>query len=98
MVSKLVEMPLESLKTNGLAQRCSRMILKYADAFAKLSLLLFEQKLDLTRLWPFTGYGAFVVGNLFAVRTSPQQRPYLAHALGQLMIYFHGLISTDLST
>ena len=78
MVSKLVKMPSESLKTNGLAQRCSRMILKYAGAFAKLSLLLFEQKLDLTRLWPFTGYGAFVVGNVFAVRISQQQKILLS--------------------
>jgi len=77
MASNLVKMLPDPSETDALAQRCSRMALEYASTFAKLSQLVLEQKLDITRLWPLTGYGAFVVGKVFAVRTSRHYEPMM---------------------
>jgi hypothetical protein len=78
MVSKLVHAPPNPSEKGDRAQQCSRMVLEYAAAFMKLLQLLFEQNLDLTRLWPLTGYGAFVVGSVFMVCSAAIQVHYRA--------------------
>jgi hypothetical protein len=44
-----------------------KIVLEQAVAYSKLLQELVTSDLDITRLWPMTGYGAFMVGSVFIV-------------------------------
>jgi hypothetical protein len=48
-------------------QRHTEMVVQQATAYVRLLKQFFALDLDITRLWPICGYGAFMVGNVFAV-------------------------------
>lgn len=54
----------------------AEIVLQQATEFVKLLQQFVAKDLDMTRLWPFSGYGAFVAGSVFMVRSSQ----YKCHA------------------
>ena len=48
---------------------CTRIVFDQALSFTALLKQLIEKNLDITRLWPFTGYAVFLVANIFLVGT-----------------------------
>jgi hypothetical protein len=46
------------------------MAVQQAIAFAELLHQFVAKGLDMTRLWPFTGYAAFIAGSVVVVRCS----------------------------
>ena len=50
------------------AQENNGAALQQAVSFVKLLQQVIANDLDITRLWPFIGYGAFVAGSVFVVK------------------------------
>ncbi|KAI9744383.1 MAG: hypothetical protein M1818_001912 [Claussenomyces sp. TS43310] len=73
MVPILSGYPVESPTSRESVQKNAEMVLQQATEFAELLQQFFAKDLDMTRLWPFSGYGAFVVGNVFMVYRSVMQ-------------------------
>jgi hypothetical protein len=48
-------------------QEHTRIVIQQAMAYVKLLQQFITCDLDITRLWPITGYGAFMIGNVFVV-------------------------------
>ncbi|KAL9069590.1 MAG: hypothetical protein Q9157_006102 [Trypethelium eluteriae] len=65
MVPILSGYPIEPPTSRELVQENAEMVLQHAIGFAGILQQFVERGLDMTRLWPFTGYGAFVVGSVF---------------------------------
>lgn len=69
MVPSLSGYPLEATDSGETVQQHTDAALRQASRFAELLQQFATKDSDMTRLWHFTGYGAFVVGSLFVVRS-----------------------------
>jgi hypothetical protein len=56
-----------SSKSSESVQEHVAIVLQQAIAYAKLLQQFITRDLDITRLWPISGYGAYMVGNVFVV-------------------------------
>ena len=70
MVPILSDCTMEAPASSGSVRYNSGMVLQLATEFSELLRQFTVKDLDITKLWPFSGYGAFVVGNVFLVRIS----------------------------
>jgi hypothetical protein len=63
-----------------------KMVLHDADEYVKILQQIVKHNLDITRLWPISGYGSFMVGNVFLVRVE-KVREYIpvVHELTSLI-------------
>ncbi|KAF2685877.1 hypothetical protein K458DRAFT_442200 [Lentithecium fluviatile CBS 122367] len=73
MVPILSGQPTQSAASKESVQKNTELVLQQAVAFAELLHQLIERDLDITRLWPLSGYGAFMVGHVFVVYDSMLQ-------------------------
>ncbi|KAF2814558.1 uncharacterized protein BDZ99DRAFT_515346 [Mytilinidion resinicola] len=65
MVPILSRRPVESSVLRELVRKSADLVLQQAIKFAELLQLFVAQNLDMTRLSPISGYGAFVAGSVF---------------------------------
>ena len=70
MVPVLSGCPVESPSAMEFVRVNASIVLEQALAFEKLLEQLIAHDLDVTRLWHFSGYGAFVTGTVFIVSRS----------------------------
>jgi hypothetical protein len=70
MVPILSGRPVESPAAGERVKKKVEMVLQQAIAFVELLQQLVSKDLDMTRLWPFSGYAAFVAGSVFVVHSS----------------------------
>jgi hypothetical protein len=68
MVPMLSGRPNQSLCSPQTSLDHIKMVLQDAGEFVKILQQFEEHDLDLTRLWPMTGYGSFIVVNVLLVR------------------------------
>lgn len=68
MVPAFSGYPVESEASRESVLKHVEMVLQQAVSFTKLLQQFVAKDLDMTRLWPFSGYGASVVGSVFLVR------------------------------
>ncbi|OCK82499.1 hypothetical protein K432DRAFT_433461 [Lepidopterella palustris CBS 459.81] len=73
MVPILSVCPAESPASRESVRKNTEMVLQQATGFAELLQQFVAKDLDMTRLWPFSGYGAFVAGSVFVVYTGIMQ-------------------------
>ncbi|KAL9087904.1 MAG: hypothetical protein Q9165_006466 [Trypethelium subeluteriae] len=69
--------PAELPSSRGLVQEHAEMVLRYATGFSRLLQQFVEKNLDMTRLWPFSGYGAYVIGSVFMVYARISQSAWI---------------------
>jgi hypothetical protein len=62
--------PVESPASRESVRKNVEIVLQQAIAFVELLQQLVAKDLDMTRLWPFSGYTAFMAGSVFVVRSS----------------------------
>lgn len=70
MVPSLSGCPLDPADAAEPIERHIEGALHQATAFVEIMQQFVDQSLDMTKLWHFTGYGAFVVGSLLVVRSA----------------------------
>jgi hypothetical protein len=54
----------------------TEMVFQQVAGFAELLKQFVAKDLDMTRLWPFSGYAAFVTGSVIVVRTGSRHKCY----------------------
>jgi hypothetical protein len=57
----------QSASSQESVQGHTKIVIQQAMAYVKLLQQLITRDLDITRLWPISGYGAFMIGNIFVV-------------------------------
>jgi hypothetical protein len=67
MVPILSGHPLQSTSRES-TQDHIKIVLQQANEYVKILQQFAKHDLDLTRLWPISGYGAFMVGDVLVVR------------------------------
>ncbi|KAH6866264.1 hypothetical protein B0T10DRAFT_611926 [Thelonectria olida] len=94
MVPILSGYPPDPADAGSSVQTHTEAALQQATGFVKLLQQFVAKGLDITRLWHFTGYGAFVVGRIFVVYRGKSQASRSADQLFQIP----GLDSEEMKT